>query len=76
MIIRLKHMRAVPCMTGYGYCSKGIRIWFDRYKLDWDLFIKEGLDESHVEHINDAMAKKVIETAHKMDKEEKLNNGL
>lgn len=45
-------------------CSKGARKFFVRHNLDWQMFLREGIDESAVAATGDAMAEKVIEVAH------------
>jgi len=43
------------------YCNKGARKWFERHGLDWADFIKNGVDISEIEHIDDSMMQKIVE---------------
>lgn len=45
------------------YCSRGLRAFCESHGLDWELFLKEGLDSDDLEKIDDAMLKKVIDNA-------------
>lgn len=57
MIIRMIHVRQA------NYCSKGARQFFQKHDIDWTSFVKHGIDESELAHIDDAMLAKVIEVA-------------
>lgn len=57
MIITMRHMR--QC----GYCSRGVRTFFDRHGFDWSDFLKNGIDEKYLLNTNDQMAIKVVELA-------------
>lgn len=55
MRITLKDCREV------FYCSKGIRFFFAKYKLDYKAFLEGGIDANELLSINDSMANKVVE---------------
>lgn len=57
MMITMKHIRQSKM------CSKGTRKFFCRHGLDWQSFIRNGIDESELLKTNDAMALKVVEVA-------------
>jgi uncharacterized protein YllA (UPF0747 family) len=52
-----------------GYCNKGVRAFFARHELSWRDFIRNGIETDKVEHIDDAMARKLIEYAKKKEGE-------
>lgn len=45
-------------------CSRGARDFFRRYNLDWEEFLREGIDEEKLIELGDAMALQVVEVAH------------
>jgi len=75
MKINLEHTRSLPCITGSGYCAKGIRHWADLYGFNWQEFIHEGVEEELVLATGNAMAIRVVEWAHKLE-EHKLKQKL
>lgn len=44
-------------------CSRGAREFFERHRLDWATFLKDGVPIEVIEAIPDAMAQKVVEVA-------------
>lgn len=44
-------------------CSKGTRKFFERHELDWDDFLKNGIDAQKFIDTGDAMALQVVEVA-------------
>lgn len=58
MIITIQHVKKV------NYCFKGAKRWFETHDLDWDRFIKEGIDEAILLATGCRFAEKVIEVAH------------
>lgn len=60
MIIRIQDAKAVL------FCSKGVRLFFKKYGLDYADFIKNGIDSDTLLEAssNDSMAKQVVEYAH------------
>jgi hypothetical protein len=42
-------------------CAKGARKFFARHNLDWSKFLREGIDVSEIEAINDSMAMRVVD---------------
>lgn len=45
-------------------CSSGAREFFKRQGLDWQDFLKNGIDSETLQKTGDAMALKVVEVAH------------
>lgn len=68
MKIRLVHMRALrEDFKGHDkMCIPGAKTFFKRHGLDWDDFIRNGIDEEILAEINDGMANEVIRKAHEM----------
>ncbi len=44
-------------------CSRGGRAWFKKHNLDWMDFLKNGIEISRLEKIDDAMCARVVEVA-------------
>lgn len=65
MIIYVRHARAVLCPNGRGYCSQGMRQFAQLHNLDWEDFVKNGIDSSILGAIDDVMVKRVIAEAEK-----------
>ena len=65
MIIYVRHARAVLCPNGKGYCSRGMRQFAASHDLDWEDFVKNGIDSKVLEQIDDVMVKRVIAEAEK-----------
>lgn len=57
VLVRMTHVRRA-CM-----CSRGARDFFARHGLDWDRFLKEGIEVEQIEAIDDAMAADVARVA-------------
>mgnify|MGYP006263972639 CR=1 FL=1 len=57
MIIRMTHVRAARM------CSSGTRKFFMQHGLDWGDFLKNGIEASIIEQIDDAMAREVLRVA-------------
>lgn len=72
MIITVKHLYSVPTWTNkVGYCAKGARFFFKKYNLDWQDFIKNGIDEELLIATNNALALHIVAYAKgTMDKNE------
>ncbi len=49
---------------GCKYCSRGTRAFFNKYKLDYAEYLKNGIDEEILLKTGDSMAKRVVEYAH------------
>lgn len=49
-LVTLEHCRRL------GYCARGMRAFFARLGLDWDLFRSRGLPADEIEATQDAMA--------------------
>ena len=57
MIITMRDIRKAKM------CSRGARAFFERHDLDWDAFLKTGVDAQKLLATGDAMAAKVVEVA-------------
>lgn len=57
MIITIKHARMA------GYCSRGMRIFAERYNYSWERFLKEGVKEEVLLNTGDGMAIQIVEKA-------------
>jgi len=44
-----------------GYCSRGVRAFFERYGLDYNSFLEHGIPASKLEATGDQMAISVCE---------------
>ncbi len=55
IVVTLKDAREL------GYCSRGMRDWFQRHGLDWSRFIREGLPADDLLATGDAMAGALVE---------------
>jgi hypothetical protein len=44
-------------------CSKGARAFFSRHHLDWEDFLRNGINSDKLEATGDAMALEVVEVA-------------
>lgn len=55
--IRMRHIREARM------CSKGARAFFETHGLDWNEFLKNGIDAAKLEATGDAMAIKVVRVA-------------
>lgn len=58
-IITMQHLRKLK------YCSRGVRLFFEKYNLDYQKFLKEGISESDLKQTNNAMADAAILEAKK-----------
>ena len=45
------------------FCFQGARLWFRRHGLDWQAFLREGLDAETLAATGDALALRVIAVA-------------
>ncbi len=50
-------------MRRLGYCNRGAREWFTRHRLDWSLFIDQGLPAPVLLATGDSMAEDVVAVA-------------
>jgi len=55
--VKMRHIREARM------CSKGARAFFERHGLDWNEFIKNGIDTAKLEATGDAMAMQVVKVA-------------
>lgn len=57
VIVRMEHVRRV------GYCSSGVRTFFERHGLDYPGFLRDGIPAERLAETGDGMAMTVIEEA-------------
>lgn len=57
IIIKMRHIRSAKM------CSSGARLFFNRHKLDWNKFLKEGIDSDVIEALKDPIGLQVVEVA-------------
>jgi len=55
--VKMRHVREAKM------CSRGARAFFEAHNLDWDEFLKDGIDAAKLEATGDAMAIKVVKVA-------------
>lgn len=55
--VTMDHVRRVH------FCSRGARAFFQRYGLDWQVFLREGIPASVLEATGDALAARVCALA-------------
>lgn len=62
-LAKLEHARAL------GYCSKGIRKWFEGREYSWRDFVAHGVPTEWLRATGDAMAIRVAEEAEKDERQ-------
>lgn len=65
--ITLADARSLPMPTGRGYCSRGLRDFGEKYGIDWEVFVHEGIEEDELLATGDAMAIRLVEFVRKRD---------
>lgn len=45
------------------YCLAGVRPWFQRHGLNWQDFLRQGIDAEHLRATGDALIEPVIQVA-------------
>lgn len=72
MLITFKHLRTLPFRRRNGYCIPGAIRFFERYNLDWDDFVHNGIDSDVLLSASDnnALAIKIIEYAESLEPKE------
>lgn len=60
VIVRMAHLRRL------GYCGSGVRVFFEKFNLDYSDFLKNGIDADTLLQAcnNDYMAVRAVEVAH------------
>lgn len=48
-------------MRALQFCNRGARQFCARHGINWQLLVTQGIDVSELEHIDDAMLKRLIE---------------
>ena len=62
VVVRMKDLRRL------GYCSSGVRAFFERQNLDYSAFLREGIGEDELRATKDGMALAAIEEARRGQK--------
>jgi len=57
IIVRAEHV------VNAGLCVRGMRLWFKQRDLDMRDFVRNGMTESKVRALNDALANRALEQA-------------
>lgn len=57
VIVKMKHIRKAKM------CSSGARSFFKKHNLDWQDFLKNGIDVESIKATGDAMALEVVKVA-------------
>lgn len=70
MIITWSHFKNYRNKCGKGYCVKGGKRWFERYGLDWKMFLKDGLPEEQFADTGDALGINLVKYAHSLEDKE------
>ncbi len=65
MKVFIHHARAILGPTGRGYCSRGMRLFAEKHGLNFEDFVKNGVDAEVLLATNDEMAKRAVEEAMK-----------
>jgi hypothetical protein len=65
LILYNEHLRKIPFRRKNGYCIPGARRFFERYGLDWDDFVHNGINSEALLSAsnNNALAVKIVEYA-------------
>lgn len=53
-----------------GYCRKGGRAFAERYGFNWLEFLKNGIDSSQLDGIDDEMVRAVVEQSRRREEAE------
>lgn len=59
--VTIKDIRALK------YCAHGSRQFCARYGLDWSRFVREGIPDTELEQIDDAMVRRLVEQARRRE---------
>ena len=61
MIVTMRHFRTVPGFgTRPGFCAAGGRAWFARHGLSWRDFVRQGIEASQLEAIDDGFCRAIL----------------
>ena len=55
--VKMEHLRRL------GYCSSGVRAFFERHGMDYPAFLRDGVSAERLAETGDAMALSAIEEA-------------
>ncbi len=57
VMVKMSHIREAKM------CSRGARAFFETHNLDWQAFLREGIESSKLEATGDHMALEVVKVA-------------
>lgn len=61
-LVTIEHIRRARESHG-GFCASGIRVWCERYGIDFRRLLQEGYPIEEIEALGDAMSQKVVAIA-------------
>lgn len=61
-LVTIEHIRLARQKHG-GFCASGIKVWCERYGVDFRRLLQEGYPIEEIEAIGDAMSEKVVAIA-------------
>ena len=64
MIVTTRHLFTIPGYTRRaGFCRSGARAWFRRHGLDWQAFVRNGIEAERLEATGDGLALALVDWA-------------
>lgn len=64
MIVTTHHVFTIPYFTARrGFCRPKMKDWFVRHGLDWQDFVRNGMESDKLEAIGDAFALATVKWA-------------
>ena len=70
MIVTTRHLFTIPGFTRRrGFCRSGARAWFARHSLDWQAFVRHGIDATELEATGDGLALALVRWARECEGE-------
>lgn len=61
VLVTVDHLYSVPNFSGRaGFCGRGARAFFTHHRLDWSVFVRDGLPASAFLATGDAMAARLV----------------
>ena len=61
-------------LRSLNYCNRGIRELAARHKLNWQIFMQQGIDTNEISHIDDEMVRRAIERAEDREAQERMTD--
>lgn len=64
LTVTTQHLFTIPGFSRRrGFCRGGARAWFARHGLDWNAFVRDGIDAGALTATGDAMALALVDWA-------------